>query len=177
MACSSYSSIFGNPNSAILSPRSPCSHTFSPKFSSISFNSHPSLSFRFNQFATPHYSRIHHRYHRSNFVVMTFAGNSKPLRTMISGAPASGKGIQSELITEKRRDQKPSSWRSLSPLDYHCSSLHTKSFRDRWKEALSSGTGVKGRISATRVSWRREKMKMKKVMRVRETRKEITNHG
>ena len=32
---------------------------------------------------------------------MASTSNSRPLRIMISGAPASGKGTQCELITEK----------------------------------------------------------------------------
>ncbi|KAL2893483.1 Adenylate kinase 2 chloroplastic [Bienertia sinuspersici] len=97
------STIYGKPNSAILSPPSPFSRTSSPKFSSVSFNSHPSLSFRFDQLTTSHKSRIHHRHRhrRSNFVAMASTDNSNPLGIMISGAPASGKGTQCELITEK----------------------------------------------------------------------------
>lgn len=98
MACLGYSSILGNPNSAILSPSS-------PKFSSFSLNYHPSLSLRSHQSLTPNNSRIHHNNHRHsrhpNFLVMACTSNSRPMRIMISGAPASGKGTQCELIKEK----------------------------------------------------------------------------
>ncbi|XP_057251801.1 adenylate kinase, chloroplastic isoform X1 [Beta vulgaris subsp. vulgaris] len=100
MACFGFSSILGNPNSASLSPPSTPSLSFSPKFSSLSFNSHPSLSFRFHQSLSPRHSCKHHHHHL-NFSVMASTGNSRPLRIMISGAPASGKGTQCELITGK----------------------------------------------------------------------------
>ncbi|CAO2835359.1 unnamed protein product [Amaranthus hypochondriacus] len=101
MAFSGCSSTFANPNSAIFSPSTRFhypSRSFSastPKFSS-SF--HSSFSLRFDQSLTRRHSRISNR---PNFVVMASTSNSKPLRIMISGAPASGKGTQCELITEK----------------------------------------------------------------------------
>ncbi|XP_021760402.1 adenylate kinase, chloroplastic-like [Chenopodium quinoa] len=98
MAFSGYSSITGNPNSAILFPPPSPSLTLSPKLSSLSFNHPPSLSFRFDQ---SHRSRIHHRRLHRNSVVMASTSTSRPLRIMISGAPASGKGTQCELITDK----------------------------------------------------------------------------
>ncbi|XP_057531834.1 adenylate kinase, chloroplastic [Amaranthus tricolor] len=101
MAFFGCSSTFANPNSAIFSPSTRFHYpslSFSastPKFSS-SF--HSSFSLRFDQSLTRRHSRISNR---PNFVVMASTSNSRPLRIMISGAPASGKGTQCELITEK----------------------------------------------------------------------------
>ncbi|KNA23673.1 hypothetical protein SOVF_022640 [Spinacia oleracea] len=98
MACSGYSSILGSPNSAILSPPS---FTSSTKLTSLSFNHHRLNSLRFDHSITRHNSSIHRRHRHLNFVVMASTSNSRPLRIMISGAPASGKGTQCELITDK----------------------------------------------------------------------------
>ncbi|KNA22527.1 hypothetical protein SOVF_033150 [Spinacia oleracea] len=98
MACSGYSSILGSPNSAILSPPS---FTSSPKLTSLSFNHHRPNSLRFDHSVTRHHSSINRRHRHRNFVVMASTSNSRPLRIMISGAPASGKGTQCELITNK----------------------------------------------------------------------------
>lgn len=108
MACSGSSPILGNPkcrNSAILSPVAPPpSHKFpisSQRFPSLPFNR--TLSLRSNHFIKtrrhakqPSASRV-----QPNFVVMTSGTDSRPLNIMISGAPASGKGTQCELITGK----------------------------------------------------------------------------
>lgn len=110
MACSGSSPVLGSPimsrNSAILSPPPPLpSRKFlspSQNFSSLSFNS--TLSLRSDPLIVRRRSRNSSsptpRSH-PNLVVMASAGNSRPLRIMISGAPASGKGTQCELITGK----------------------------------------------------------------------------
>lgn len=83
MASCNYLSILGNPSSTFLSPPS--------LTSSSSFNYQP-FSLRFRH-------KLHNR--KPNFLVMASTGNIEPLKLMISGAPASGKGTQCELITAK----------------------------------------------------------------------------
>lgn len=107
MACAgtSPSPIVRNPkcrNSAILSPPSHKLPPSSQKFPSLPFNFH--LSLRSDHFITSCHARLssspNPRVH-PKFVVMASGGESRPLRVMISGAPASGKGTQCELITGK----------------------------------------------------------------------------
>lgn len=107
MAWSGSSPIVGNSmcrSSDILSP--PSSHKFPPssqKLSSLTFKN--TLTFRSDLFLIHRHSRNSSlptpRVHPNFLQVIASTGNSRPLRIMISGAPASGKGTQCELITGK----------------------------------------------------------------------------
>ncbi|XP_044511552.1 adenylate kinase, chloroplastic [Mangifera indica] len=69
---------------------SPTHLSFASNTASFSLNSHEYLSFR-----TTYLPKA------TNFQVMASSAKAEPLKIMISGAPASGKGTQCELITKK----------------------------------------------------------------------------
>lgn len=82
-----------NPNKPLASP--PNQFLAASRFSKLPFLSFP---------LTHNLSHTHFRKSRKNIpslLVVASAGKAEPLRVMISGAPASGKGTQCELITEK----------------------------------------------------------------------------
>ncbi|KAM6544451.1 hypothetical protein CsatB_008898 [Cannabis sativa] len=85
-----------------LSPSNPNSHTKSPTL--LSSQSHSSFISSFSRChranLTPSRSTVAPLPRAPNFMVVRSA-KAEPLRVMISGAPASGKGTQCQLITQK----------------------------------------------------------------------------
>ncbi|KAL3641445.1 hypothetical protein CASFOL_016413 [Castilleja foliolosa] len=95
-SCGCYSVNFAvNPNKPLTSPP-PNQLQPTPRFSPAKL---PSLSHRLSQ----NLSRTHFRKSKAapRLLVAASAEKAEPLRVMISGAPASGKGTQCELITKK----------------------------------------------------------------------------
>ncbi|KAI3464373.1 hypothetical protein Pfo_021036 [Paulownia fortunei] len=96
-SCSCYSVNFTaasfNPNKPLTSPPNQLS-----RFSSVQ-SKLPLFSLHLSQ----NLSRTHFRKSEAapSLLVVTSRGKAEPLRVMISGAPASGKGTQCELITKK----------------------------------------------------------------------------
>ncbi|PIM97399.1 adenylate kinase [Handroanthus impetiginosus] len=96
-SCSCYSANF---TAASFNPNKPLTSSPNQLLPSLRFQSKLPL---FSLHLSQNLSRTHLRKSKATprFLVVAAAGKAEPLRIMISGAPASGKGTQCELITKK----------------------------------------------------------------------------